>query len=241
MVSKHTSVVVSVLFALTGCGAQATSSTASTLPSMGSDSATLSQPSPELFAANPTNDSIVEIPVLDLATLPAAPWTSAPLAARDAPRSILTAWRQAENREWCAPMAPGSMGAASGARGRASRVAGGWVVEFDRSGLPGVDRQGNECDTCGRSVFGIAGTSMAPEELLGDGETPPTFSDGSHAIIEVSDGDGESVASATFTVAGQGCVYEVWSFLGPEHLEELVSSLRFVESGSSGAAIALAD
>jgi hypothetical protein len=37
-------------------------------------------------------------------------------------------------------------------------------------------------------------------------------------------------------------VYEVWTFLGPDHLEELVSGLRFVEpSLERGTAIARAD
>jgi hypothetical protein len=79
-------------------------------------------------------------------------------------------------------------------------------------------------------VFGIAGTAMAPDTLDPDNDTlTPTYSDGSHAEVEVTDADGESVASVTFTVNGQGCVYEVWSLLGPDHLAELVAGLRFVE------------
>lgn len=246
MDTKLSCAAVSILLALTGCGAQATTSAASTLPLAPLASVeTAPEAQSDVLAAAPTNVVPDEVPAnIDPSTLPAAPWTNPPLPAREAPRPILNAWRDADNRDTCAPIAPRSFGAAEGARGRSSHVAGGWVVEFDRPGLPGVDREGNECDDCGRSVFGVAGTSMNPEELLGpDAESiPPTFSDGSHAIVEISDGDGESVASATFTVAGQGCVYEVWSFLGPAHLEELVSELRLVEAPAErGTAIARAD
>jgi hypothetical protein len=153
------------------------------------------------------------------------------MAAHEAPRQILAAWENAENRATCAPIATRTLGRATGAHARTSELSGGWLVEFDRPGLPGIDRQGRECDTCGRSVFGIAGTSIAPDALLGETSDAltPSYSDGSHAEIEITDADGESVASVTFTAAGQGCVYEVWSLLGPDHLAELVAGLRFVE------------
>lgn len=167
----------------------------------------------------------------DLASLPAAPWAGPHLSASDAPRTLLTAWESAENRDSCAPIASSSLGVASGARARTSELSGGWLVELDRPGLPGIDRQGRECDTCGRSVVGIAGTSVSPEALLGEdeGTLAPTYSDGSHAETEFTEADGEHVASITFTVPGQSCVYEVWSLLGPEHLQEVVAGLRIVD------------
>lgn len=233
--------VLSLALSLMGCGAQV-ATTAAVTAAPGALAVTApAQPTASGVAMTPGNETVaVAAPELDVATLPAPPWSGPPMAADEAPRALMNAWRGAENREWCAPIAPRSMGAADGARARSSRVAGGWVVEFDRAGLPGVDRAGNECDTCGRSVFGITGTSMAPEEIIES--MSPAYSDGSHTLIEISDGDGESVASATFTVAGQGCVYEVWSFLGPDHLQELVNGLRFVEPAmGSGTAIARAD
>lgn len=180
----------------------------------------------------------------DLATLPAAPWAGPHLPASDAPRTLLSAWESAENRDSCAPIASSTLGVASGARARTSELSGGWLVELDRPGLPGIDRQGRECDTCGRSVVGIAGTSVSPEALLGeDTDTlAPTYSDGSHAVTEFTDADGERVASITFTVPGQSCVYEVWSLLGPEHLQEVVAGLRIVDPPSvRGGALARAD
>lgn len=235
--SKKLSSVL-VLASLTGCaGTTLTASTATTMPEHVEIAPTITTTgASEAAPMTASNEASTE---MVLTELPAAPWAGAPISAREAPRAVVRAWQSADNHSTCAPVAPSAFGAADDARGRESRVAGGWVVEFDRPGLPGVDRAGNECDTCGRSVFGIAGTSMDPEELF-DAESP-TFEDGSHLLVEVSDGDGESVASATFTVAGQGCVYEVWSFLGPEHLSELVSSLRLVEPAATGTAVATAE
>lgn len=236
---KKLSCVVASILSLTGCGASSTTSvgTSTTMPERAEIAPSVATGTGDLAVETNTSSATAE---MVLEELPPAPWSGAPISTREAPRAVVRAWQAADNRSTCAPIAPRSFGAADNARGRESRVAGGWVVEFDRPGLPGVDRAGNECDTCGRSVFGIAGTSMAPEEVF-DAEAP-TYEDGSQLVVEVSDGDGESVASATFTVAGQGCVYEVWSFLGPDHLSELVASLRLVEPPStSGMAVASAE
>ncbi len=238
---------VSIVLCLAGCGVQAARSTittsmnegVSTEPTTGSAS---SEPASNEVASSETNEaSALVSAVVDLTTLPPPPWSAPPMAAADAPRQILAAWERAENRDSCAPLATRSLGRAMGARARTSELEGGWLVEFDRPGLPGIDRQGNECDTCGRSVFGIAGTSVSHDALLGENDAlSPSYNDGSHAELEVSDGDGESVASVMFTVNGQDCVYEVWSLLGPDHLAELVAGLRFVEPAQRGR-LALAD
>ena len=76
-----------------------------------------------------------------------------------------------------------------------------------------------------------SGTSLTPEDLVayesGDSAPLPTYRDGSYAELEM-EGEGEG-AAATLTVAGQGCVYQVWSFLGADHVDELVRELRLVE------------
>lgn len=230
--------------ALLGCGGAATRATSSALDAHELAAATVSPSGattaePALVASAP--DDAPATPAVDLASLPAAPWEDAPIGAREAPGPLLRAWDRAENREWCAPIAPRSLGSgAEGARARAGELEGGWAVEFDRRGMPGLARDGSVCTSCGRSVFGIAGTSMTPEELAGEeADAPaPSFRDGSHAALEVS--EGESVAAATITVTGQGCVYQVWSFLGREHVEELVRELRRVELPASRDASAVA-
>lgn len=232
-----------VAAALLGCGGATTSTlSASTVEAHELAAAT------ELTPASTPDETLVasaapeatEAPAIDLGTLPAAPWEDAPIGAREAPAPLLRAWDRAENREWCAPIAPRSLGAAAeGARARAGALEGGWAVEFDRRGMPGIARDGSVCTDCGRGVFGIAGTSMTPEELAGEADAPaPSFRDGSHAELEVS--EAENVAAATITVTGQGCVYQVWSFLGREHVEELVRELRRVELPASRSAGAMA-
>jgi hypothetical protein len=236
---KLTGAALAIVVSLSGCGVQA-ARTASTTTTLASSETFAVETATSGASTSAPFTSVVETPeetaAIELASLPRAPWSAPPMSASEAPRQLMTAWSRAENRDTCAPIATQSLGQAAGARARTSDLEGGWLVEFDRPGLPGVDRQGRECDTCGRSVVGIAGTSLAQDALMGDrAALTPSYSDGSHAEIEVTDVDGESVASVTFTVAGQDCVYEVWSLLGADHLAEVVSGLRFVEPASRGA------
>jgi hypothetical protein len=165
---------------------------------------------------------------VDLSTLPASPWSDAPVASESVPAPILRAWAGADNRTQCAPLAPLRLGAGEGARARVSDLEGGWAVEFDHRGMPGLDASGEPCEQCGRAVFGLAGTNLAPEDLSSEeGASAPSFADGSRLLVEPP-AEGEQVASASLTVRGQGCVYQVWSFLGEEHVRELVSALRLV-------------
>jgi hypothetical protein len=234
MTGKLVCAVVSILVAMAGCGAAPRPSASvrgapSPAPAMTTSTVVAAASETTMAIAAPT------VATIDLSTLPAAPWSAPRMSAHEAPPTILSAWERADNRDTCAPIATRSLGVAAGARARTSSLPGGWLVEFDRPGLPGVDRQGRECDACGRSVFGISGTPMSPDALLApDADAlAPTYSDGSHAEVEFTDVDGEHVASVTFTVAGQGCVYEVWSLVGPEHLEELVAGLRLVEPAAA--------
>ena len=230
MTSKLAGVAVLMVVCLSACAAEVSHHASTLAPYVTAIAA-----SPTLVTATnepsaPLSTAAMAAPA-DLTNLPAAPWSGPPMSANEAPRQIWSAWENAANRDVCAPLATRTPGRAAGARARTSELSGGWLVEFDRPGLPGIDRQGHECDTCGRSVFGIAGTSVAPDSLL-DADSDvltPSYSDGSHAETEVTDADGERVASVTFTVNGQGCVYEVWSLLGPDHLAEIVAGLRFVE------------
>lgn len=218
-----------VVTSLVGCGGSAmrapVASAPVAAPALASTDAA-SEPSSVRPAIEEEPQAIAE---LDPSTLPEAPWSEPPLTTHEVPPPILAAWERAENRDNCAPIAPRSFGAAEGARARASELEGGWAVEFDRRGMRGVMRDGTLCEACGRGVFGLAGTAMSPEEIAGEhSDTPaPSFRDGSHAELEVS--DSESIAAATITVAGEGCVYQVWSFLGQDHVEELVRELRRIE------------
>lgn len=169
-----------------------------------------------------------------LETLPDAPWSRAPLSDRAAAGGVVAAWRGAENRAYCAPLSL-DPAALSDAVARVVELEGGWSVEYDHEGLPGMDEEGETCERCGRGVFGVAGTGMQTDEL--DAPPTPSFRDGSATEVVV---DGSGVAAATLSIHGQSCVYQVWSFLGEEHLRSLLGSLRFVAvtEGDTGARVA---
>lgn len=163
--------------------------------------------------------------------LPSAPWSAKPLEPGAVPGPVVKAWRQAENRNRCAPLAPRDLGVGKDAAPRVSKLHGGWAVEFDKPGSPGISRDGTPCKECGRASFGIAGTALSPEELVDVDDRAsapaPSFKDGSSAKFELPQGDGAATA-ATLTISGQDCVYQVWSFLGEQHARRLVRELRFV-------------
>ena len=166
-----------------GCGGPSTNATTtSTSRITAEDYATQTQGDDALDSELAVLES--EMERRQLALLPTAPWSAEPLAVGDVPTPLLNAWADADNRAECAPFAPASLGNAEGARARVSdMVEGGWAVEFDRRGMPGMTRTGRGCARCGRGVVGIAGTAMRPEEM---GEsTAPTFNDGSHVSLEL--------------------------------------------------------
>ena len=138
-----------------------------------------------------------------------APWTTEVMDARDAPETLLAAWSGAPNRDWCAPMAPRS---ARGAQATQTTFDGGWAVEF--GGQNGES-------------FGVAGTAMMVDDEAPASEVERrAYVDGSEAQIESS----EDAHVASLAIQGQGCVYQVWSFAGREHLQSLLDDLRFVQA-----------
>lgn len=221
-----------LLIAAALCGVACSGS--NTEPTMestsGEESTALAMPAPGRVALlEAPESSLPEFSRSELADLPTAPWASTALVADEVP-AVVVAWAMAENRNWCAPMAPPAI---EGVAARASELDGGWIVEFDQPGQPGVDAEGEACADCGRGVFGIAGTSMGVDEMI---ESPrPSYADGSATEMSPEDG---SVVSATIAVPGQGCVYQVWSFLGADHLEQMMSSLRFVDTSNSATQVA---
>ena len=132
MKTKLACAAVAILVCLSGCGAQATTRATSTtamnetaIPETTTGS-TYTESAPTEIAAAPT--PAAEAVAVDLTSLPPPPWSAPPMAAGDAPRQILTAWQNAENRDSCAPLATRSLGRATGARARTSELDGGWLV-----------------------------------------------------------------------------------------------------------------
>ena len=167
------------------------------------------EPSP---AARPTAED-AEIP--GEPPLPQPPWTEPALLPSEAPGPYLEVWREAENRSTCAPLAPASLLTDRPATPRPATFAGGWGVAYD---LPGL-----------RSAFGVAGTGVSPSPDTYD-EWPYriAWQGGSSAGYGPEGGTGPNQL-AYLRVAGQDCLYNVWSRLGREHLEQLLANLRLVQ------------
>lgn len=143
---------------------------------------------------------------------PAPPWSSPPLT--DVPSIYRTEWQKAENRSTCALVAFADTGEAGrSATPRRATFGGGWAVAWD---LPSQ-----------RSAFGIAGTGTAWTSDTYQWPDTIDWSDGSHATWGLEGGRGPKHL-AYVRIAGQGCLYNVWSSLGDEHLRSLLSRIRFV-------------
>lgn len=160
---------------------------------------------------------------------PAAPWSNPPLSENEVPPVLLAQWRQAENRSTCAALAPKDLGKYSNAQPRSAYFAGGWAIAYDQPGLPGRNPGGSFCPNCGRGTFGIAGAGVEANSSL---DIPrwanqKAWADGSRAGYGL-EGDIGPQYLAYVTIKGQRCLYNVWSFLGKEHLEALLQKLQFV-------------
>lgn len=156
----------------------------------------------------------------------AAPTADAPLATPVAADLIRAEWAKAENRKSCAPLAFGT-DADVGATPRRANFSGGWAVAFDLAGR--------------RSAYGLAGAgigAMTAEALTAQWPytlVPANLPAGSFAGYGIQGAapyaddnpNGIDVKSLAYVrVAGQDCLYNVWSDLGRAHLEDLLGSLR---------------
>jgi hypothetical protein len=209
---------------------EATSSGFSPVPAGTSPGLTSVSPSPT--GGTPT---AAGVPGESAAFAGSPPWLEMPVSQSQAPRVLMVAWEKAKNRSDCSPLAPESLGEGEGGKPRRANFSGGWAVAYDKPGLPGRLRSGEPCKDCGRGVFGIAGTATeikGPDELDASNALPleRRWSDGSRADYGLEGGTGPNYLANLF-VQGEGCVYNVWSFLGQAHLEYLLDHLRFVQAG----------
>ncbi|MDH3730327.1 MAG: hypothetical protein OES13_04265 [Acidimicrobiia bacterium] len=162
----------------------------------------------------------------------AAPWTLSPLTLNETPRVLVDQWESAENQLWCSALAPAfALPEAEDAVARAAYFGGGWAVAWDKPNGPGSTGTSEYCEDCGRSAFGVAGVGLTVK---------PNTASRLPDVLEWPDGSlagytglGFEVDNpkrlAELVVEGQGCIYQVWSHLGDDHLVRLIESLRFVE------------
>ena len=206
---------------------------------------------PELPAGSET-----EVPEATTTTVPdastttiagrAAPWSGHALGPDAVPAVARETWAAAENAAGCALLFPADPGAlAQGAVLHERYFGGGWGLAWDLPSGPGRWAPGGEyCPDCGREAFGVAGTggdatgsedAIWPNRLEWTYEPEPgaVYSHAGYGYEGVtSGGSGEPMLSYLF-IEDQGCMYNVWSFLGEEHLLALIEQLRFVEGAGT--------
>ncbi|GBD84025.1 hypothetical protein BMS3Abin02_00411 [bacterium BMS3Abin02] len=160
-----------------------------------------------------------------------APWAAPSLT--DVPDVLAAQWEAAANREWCSALFPSNPGDLGDGVIRSADFTDGWAVAWDLPSGSGRSAGGEYCTDCGRGAYGIAGTGL---RAVGN-ETDVfadrfLYDDGSKLAIGFEDGATTAVGAplpAELLVTGEGCLYQVWSFLGTDHLEALLAQLRFVD------------
>lgn len=163
---------------------------------------------------------------------PAPPWNAPALPSNQAPAAISQAWKADQDRSGCAPIGF----AATDLPGATAHVApfgdNGWGVGFDKPGEPGNATSGQYSPTGGHSVFGVACSGLP--------DIVHSFADWPHHIVW-SDGSRADYGPQGFTgpvwiafvhIRGQTNLYQIWSALGRQHLQYLLSQLRYVNTNS---------
>ncbi|HEV7240208.1 MAG TPA: hypothetical protein VGQ36_13295 [Thermoanaerobaculia bacterium] len=145
-----------------------------------------------------------------------APWRSTPIPRIAVQTIYVEQWSKAENRDTCALVTFRTLGdAGKGAQARAANFAGGWAVAYDFSHL--------------RSAFGIAGAGVKADDPSYD-KWPYAYEWGDGSKVEYGPEGGQGPNQLAYLrIAGQDCLYNVWSRRGREHLEELLREIRMVE------------
>jgi hypothetical protein len=164
----------------------------------------------------------------------AAPWSGEPLPQPVIPQLLINDWAKAANRTWCSALYPEDPAALNPSGiSRSADFSGGWAVAWDLPNGPGREAADGYCADCGRGAYGVAGPDFSGSvDDLNIWPNQLAWEDGSRAGygLEGLESAGSGAPWLGYLVInGQGCMYNVWSFLGEEHLLMLVDSLRFVE------------
>lgn len=170
-----------------------------------------------------------------------APWSNPPLQHSEVPDVLIRGWSDPENQECPA------LGLKDQADQAVPRLGGfGSTVSYDNPDGPGMRGDSSVCIDCGRSAYGIPfGVVFNPDRVLNDWAQLPAYhlewDDGSWAILprphptaewQVIDPETGQSAEPEWTAhlwLDNDCHYRIWSWLGPNHLLELLEDLRFVQ------------
>jgi hypothetical protein len=160
-----------------------------------------------------------------------APWGGPPIAADVVPEILAEQWERSEVKGFCSALYPSGT-LPEDAAIRSANWSGGWAVAWDLPAGPGRFADGNYCADCGRGVFGLAGSHRADGDETEIWAGQMSWADGSKAGFGyegLGDGSAGEPHLMYLLAQGEGCLYNVWSFLGEDHLLGLVAGLRFVE------------
>lgn len=206
-----------IVVGMAACGRDAPPAEAGATPAPAADPRTMAHEDTDELPAVSRTGPHADAPAPTPPEVEPAPWSGARIAADAAPGPYLEQWRKAGNRDLCAPVAPIDLAGHPDARPRAANFSGGWAVAYDEPGL--------------RSAFGIAGSDAdagrASDSIWLDSIT---WADGSVASYGLEGGTGPGHL-AYLEIAGQGCLYNVWSRHGAGHVVALLERLRFVATG----------
>lgn len=165
-------------------------------------------------------------------TVPGAPWSANELSQEEVPKVLVTQWQNSEVKGFCSALYPGAS-VTPGAEVRGANFGGGWAVAWDLPEGKGRTPSGEYCEDCGRGAFGVAGAFGRAD----GGETEvwinqvswPDGSKAGYGYEALGDGSLGEPHLMYLLIAGEGCLYNVWSFRGEIHLLRLVEDLRLVE------------
>jgi len=174
----------------------------------------------------PTSTSVVPIAV------EVPPWAGTALATAEVPDTLVTQWEQSDVKGSCSALYSVTPPPAEAAI-RSANFSGGWAVAWDMPDGRGRLPSGEYCEDCGRGALGIAGSlGVAAGDETDVWDKQLEWSDGSKAgygFEGLGDGSSGEPLLMYLLVKNEGCLYNVWSFLGEDHLLGLVDGLRFVE------------
>lgn len=203
-------------------GGSRTSTTAGTAAkSTPTAPATTAPPTTTPTPAPTTSDALAE-----------APWAAPALPPAQAPPAALAAWSEAvdQGRPQCPLLTLRPGGALPTGTPRQAAFFGGWGVAWDVPGAPGSLPDGQEHPQAGRSTYGVGTGPLDGAEFDESSPYYKQWSDGSVADAGPASGSRKWVAG--LRVAGSDCYYQVWSYLGRDHLEGLIESLRKVDTST---------
>lgn len=158
------------------------------------------------------------------------PWSQPPIDGGPARAVALAIWQESGNRDRARLLLPADTLLTPETTTRPARIDEGWAVAWDSPGLPGLTARGERCSTCGRGVMGIAAIDLIPN---------PSRVRASPVVMEWNDGGLAGLGNlpdegrwiADILLPGQQASYQLWTYVGRDHLDYLVSQLRYVTGG----------